>query len=405
MSMLFLAIASLIAIPAMVNASGARAWGMVAAGQAIGAIAAVVVSYGWGLSGPAIIAKASPGERAREYVESALARLVLYFPAAALAVAAAWAMGGELAVFSAIGALSTASIGLTANWYFVGTGSPYQLLACETMPRVLGTLTGILFMHSGASAAVGVAGQLVGMLVAFVVSSIWILWPRKSVPRPSSPRRSLSLVLGRQQNGVISTVLSVLYVSAPILIVTALVPAVQPLYAVVEKVQRQINVGLGTFVTVLQGWVPRARASQLVSRIRSCLLICAAMGAVVAMAIFLAGPVLVGWLGNNQIHPSPAVFLLLALVTALALVESVLSKACLAAVDRLAVVARATAVASVIGLAGVAVLVPFWGAAGALLGVALGLAVRVCMELVGLRRAVRDHDGACAELARDTTPL
>ncbi|WP_417234442.1 lipopolysaccharide biosynthesis protein [Arthrobacter sp.] len=403
--MLLLAAVSLIAIPAMVGASGARPWGMIAAGQAIGAVAAVIVGFGWGLSGPAIIAKSAPGERRREYVESALARMVLFVPAALAAFAAAWIVGGDFAIYAGFGALSSASVGLTANWYFVGTDSPYMLLICETLPRVLGTLAGIAFMLLGSSALVGVVWQLVGMLAAFLTSGVWILRTSKAIPRTEYPRRPMLAVLRRQQNGVISMGLSAVYASAPILIVTAIIPASQPLYAVVEKVQRQINVGLNPFVTVLQGWVPRAQPGFLRSRIRLCLSICTAGSVLVIIVMFFGAPLLVGWLGNNQIHPPVHVYLLMAIVTGLSLFETALSKACLAAVERLGVVARATALSGIVGLAGVAVLAHFWGAGGALMGVMLGLFMRIVMELVGLKTALQDEGGDLSPSSRNQRPL
>jgi len=70
-SMVLLAITSLLAIPAMVAASGTHAWGAIAVGQSIGGVAAVIIAYGWGLSGPAAIARADQLARMREYAHRA----------------------------------------------------------------------------------------------------------------------------------------------------------------------------------------------------------------------------------------------------------------------------------------------------------------------------------------------
>ena len=59
-----------------------------------------------------------------------------------------------------------------------------------------------------------------------------------------------------------------LYSSTPIVIVSVVAPAALPVYAVVDKVQRQVIVALTPFVTVLQGWVPRATGPALDRRVK-----------------------------------------------------------------------------------------------------------------------------------------
>lgn len=387
-SMVLLAIASLVAIPAMVTASGAAAWGAIAAGQSIGGVAAVVIAYGWGLSGPAVIARADTAGRLKEYVESVACKLVLCVPIGGAAFAIAWLIGGDYASFAGIGALSMASVGLTANWYFVGRSQPYLLLLLETMPRVVGTCVGILLMNAGSSAWVGVQCQLFGMLGAFLASSVWILRPWHAQALRSIRRRPVLGVLVSQRNGVTSTVVGSLYSSTPIIIVSVVAPGALPVYAVVDKVQRQVIVALTPFVTVLQGWVPRATGRGLDRRVMQGLLAAVAGAVAVAGLMFAVAPELVNWLGGGQVHPTTATFALMAVITGVSLIESVTSKACLAALTKLDVVARATAFATVVGLPLVAVGAGFWGAQGALTGMLTGLVLRLVLELVGVRRAM-----------------
>src|SRR6478609_611747 len=98
-SMVLLAVASLVAIPAMVHASGAAAWGAIAAGQSIGGVAAVIIAYGGGLSGPAVIARADAGGRLKEYLESVAVKLSLCLPIGGAAFAVAWLVGRDDASF------------------------------------------------------------------------------------------------------------------------------------------------------------------------------------------------------------------------------------------------------------------------------------------------------------------
>ena len=387
--MVLLAISSLIAIPSMVHASGAHAWGAIAVGQSIGGVAAVIIAYGWGLSGPAAIARADRRGRMTEYAESAATKLALSVPVAGVAFLIAWLVSRDLGLFAGFGALSMASIGLTAGWYFVGAGSPFRMLAMETVPRVAGTVVGIIFMDTGSSALIGVLWQLVGMVAAFTICSLWILRPWQLSELRSLQRKSVPTVLLAQRQGITSSILSSLYASTPIVIVTLLAPTVLPVYAVVEKVQRQVIVALGPFVTVIQGWIPRAADDvALHRRIRQGTLATAVFALVLGGLMLAIAPELVRWLGGGLITPTLAVLALMATITAVSLFESVVSKACLSALGRLDVVARSTAIGSGVGLPLVALGALTMGALGALIGILIGLALRVVLELVGMRAAI-----------------
>lgn len=389
-SMAILAIVSLLSIPAMISASGPGAWGMIAAGQSIGGVGAVVIAYGWGLSGPAVIAQADPATRLREYVESVVAKFWLFIPVGIAVFCIAFLVGRQFAIYAGIAAIAQAAIGLLANWYFVGIAKPYALLALETVPRVLGTAISIVVMDLGSSALVGVIWQLIGVLAAFAVSSVWIIRPWDRAPLRAVQRRPLRTVLVSQRHGVTSTILSSVYSSAPIVIVALVAPAAQPVYAVVDKVQRQVIVALGPFVTVLQGWVPRAVGAALASRVRTALIFSSASALVLGALMALAAPLLVRWLGGNQIHPTLVTLILMAVLTAIAYLESVVSKACLAALRRINVVARSTAIGSAVGLPLVAIGAIFWGAPGAILGIVCGLTLRVILEWIGVARSMDD---------------
>lgn len=387
--MVLLAISSLLAIPAMVAASGPHAWGGIAVGQSIGGVAAVVIAYGWGLSGPAAIARANELGRMQEYAESAVTKIMLSLPIASIAFLIAWLVGREFALFAGVGAISMASIGLTAGWYFVGRGQPWGMLLFETVPRVVGTVVGIVFMDTGSSALIGVLWQLFGMVAAFTLCSMLILRPWRMRVLRSIIRKPVRRVLLDQRQGITSSILSSIYASTPIVIVTLLAPAAQPLYAVVEKVQRQVIVALGPFVTVLQGWIPRAQdAAALHRRLKQGTMATAVFAVALGLLMLAAAPELIRWLGGGLIQPTFAILTLMATITAVSLFESIVSKAALSALERLDIVAKSTAIGSLAGLPLVAVGALTLGALGALVGILAGLVLRVILELVGMRSAM-----------------
>lgn len=385
LSMLLLAIASLVAIPSMVTASGAVAWGMIAAGQAVGAVAAVAVAYGWGMSGPAKIARSDFSARLSEYAESVVCELLIFVPVGLLAFGIAWLIGGAHGLEAGVGALSTATVGLTANWFFIGRVQPYRLLVGETLPRVAGTGIGIVFMLHGSSALVGVLWQLIGMVAAFVICTLWILQPWSGHHRSAVHRRPVRTVLWAQRSGVTATLLSAIYGAAPIMIVTLVAPAIQPVYAVLDKVQRQVNAGLSPFTVVMQGWIPRARSGQLKHRIRQGMLLSVGFALALALFMLLLAQDLMDWLGRGQIQPSGIALALMAILTGVYLFENVVAKAVLPALGRLGVAARATVIGTIVGLPLVALGAHLLGAEGALIGILTGILVRMTLELIGTR--------------------
>lgn len=394
LSMLLLAIASLVAIPSMVAASGPTAWGMIATGQAIGAVAAVAVAYGWGMSGPAKIAHADRGGRLTEYAESVVCEVIIFIPVGLVAFGLAWLIGRDYGLYAGVGALSTATVGLTANWFFVGRSQPYALLLGETVPRVAGTGIGILFMTSGASALVGVLWQLIGMVAAFLLCTLWILTPWDRRARELVHRRPIRTVLWAQRHGLTATLLSSIYSAAPIAIVTVVAPAIQPIYAVLDKVQRQINAGLSPFTVVMQGWIPRAPRGGLAARIHRALLVSLVFAAALGVFILVIAQDLMGWLGGGKIHPPFLALALMATITAVYAFESIVAKAALPAVGRLKVAAKSTIVATLVGLPLVGIGAYFLGAEGALAGILTGVVSRLVLELWGLNAADSSADVA-----------
>ncbi|MBC7632276.1 hypothetical protein [Aeromicrobium sp.] len=389
LSMLILAAASLLAIPAMIRADGQQAWGAIAIGQTVGAVGAVLVAYGWMMSGPARVARGDASSRRRDYAESVIVRISLFVPVTVVAASVAAAVTPGHRLLAAAGALSGSAIGLTANWYFVGVGRPYAFLVFETIPRVVGTVVGIALMRSGSDALVGVLAQSAGMLVAFGVVMAWVSATTARAGATPLRRRPATEILSAQRHGVVASLGSAVYVAAPMIIVSAVAPSVQPLYALADKVQRQISIALGPLVTVFQGWVPRAAGSALHQRARVSLWIAGAGSLVLSLAMLLPTPVLLDWLGDGQIDVPLTVVIIMSLFVGCNLFESLISKAVLASLDRLGSVARATLVSALVGLPLVAVGAIAAGAAGALVAVVAGLALRMVIELFVAVRAIR----------------
>ena len=114
----------------------------------------------------------------------------------------------------------------------------------------------------------------------------------------------------------------------------------------------------------------------------------AVFAAALGLLMLAAAPELIRWLGGGLIKPTFAILTLMATITAVSLFESIVSKAALSALERLDIVAKSTAIGSLVGLPLVAVGALTLGALGALVGILAGLVLRVILELVGMRSAM-----------------
>lgn len=313
----------------------------------------------------------------------------MVLPITAVAAAVAFLLASSSPTFAAAGALYTTSIGLTANWYFVGLVRPYTMLALETLPRAAGTLAGVFLMYHGYSAIAGPLGMFAGMMAGFALSSVWVLWETKRSGASATRRRSLRSSLHSNRHGIASALGSAAYTAAPIAIVSVLTPAVQPAFALADKVKQQIFLASAPAVTVLQGWVPRGPERARTRRANIAILSAGIFAIVLGVGTWFLAPPLVHWLSSAQIPLSAGVIVLMSVLVSATFFQAVLERAVLSAFERLGAVATAIVAGSVIGLPLVAVGAYKYGAAGALAGVLTGMLLSVAIELVAFSRAIK----------------
>jgi hypothetical protein len=379
-----LAIASIASIPAMVSASGPGSWGAIALGQGVGGIAALVVGYGWAVTGPSTIARSSVGEQLNEYADSVRVRLALFLPCAAIAALVASVISPRYPLFTAAGAISATAVAFSAGWFFAGLSRPFLLLGLETFPRVVSTGIGVVLMRSGASAIAGLACMTAGMILAFAIVTAWVFrnYGRLGAQRIPTPTREL---LRSRREGIAVMLGAQLFFSAPLAIVSIAAPAQQPVYALADKIRQLVSAGLGPLVMVFQGWVPQRGSDVIRRRATIALGYAAALGLVVIVVLVAVGGRLMHWLGHGEIPSDQWIVVLTALTVAVDLFNSVLVFAVIAALGRLRVVTRATAISIVVMLVVTTVGAFRFGPAGALAGLLTGLIARVALQLRGLR--------------------
>lgn len=143
-------LASVILLPLISRSYGATGWATLALGQSVGAITSVVVGLAWPIIGGNQIALATGAtERRTIYrisVYSRLALLIVVFP---LAVAIVLAFSTSYSWEAVLFMTGIAFNGLSASWYFSGTGTPKYLIVNEGLTRMAAYLLSAVGLLGG----------------------------------------------------------------------------------------------------------------------------------------------------------------------------------------------------------------------------------------------------------------
>jgi O-antigen/teichoic acid export membrane protein len=259
-------LAPLLLLPIAARVGGIDGWYSLSVGQAVGTFASIVISYGWNVLGPALVATASAEEsRIAHWAESLRERLLLaavVVPIAALIsifLATPEYMGFTIAM-----AVAFSLGGLTPNWYFIGRGDPTSIALYDMLPKLLATLlTAMTIFLTGslwAYPALWILSSLVGLLAA-----------HRSVGHPPIFRGSqLSTTLRglRKRLGVaMIDGLGGVYISAPVPIAGATGSiAGAGMIASADKLYRFGLIAVSTLGNTLQAWTLDPKAPNPRSR-------------------------------------------------------------------------------------------------------------------------------------------
>lgn len=386
-SIAVLAAGSILTIPALISAGGPRAWASVAVGQSLGAIAAMVINYGWAVTGPSQIAVASEGTARTKYFESLLARLVIGFPITLVGALGIEFAAGTYSAEMAMGFAGASLIGLNANWYLVGRRRPGALFAWDTLPRALGLFGSAAAAYLTSNILTALLFQIVGVLGSIAVPAVVL-----GVTRGPDPRGSEISVLNCLRTGfrpMTVNASTTVFSALPIIVVGAFLPKSLPTYAIADKLYRQLSVGLTPFVNVLQGFVPSISRNEAISRSSTGLRVCLVFGVLATLVLAVAGPTIVEVLG---ISVGRLVCVLMGILVALTFLQMTFQLAVLPALG-----APASPGSPILGgIAGLLLLYPLglaFGAAGALSAVAAGLTFSLVLLARRYRQLRRCSEG------------
>lgn len=387
---LLASLASFILLPIIARVGGTPAWNSLAVGQAVGAIAAIVIGLGWPLTGPAQVASASlESVRRRHYAVSFVTRTLMFVctvPLMALALTLTSGISQFRVAF--LMACAQAAAGLTPAWYCIATGHAGRIAKYDVVPRMLATLgvipllfsTGEIYLYPLALLLLGLAGTLwfnkdhtersdfKGLTFPVILREIWGL---------------------RAGSGI--TMAAGAYASTPVLVVQfAASAAGLAAFVSAEKLYRIGQLATAALGNSLQGWVSEYGADHSARR-RFSLLALSGLGASGWLILAVLGP----WASSLLFGPALAAdfwtcfwfglsFLLVCVTTSTGAHWLVPAK-------RMRVVFVSTIVGAVVGLPAMIFLSMVMGGQGGALGLVIGEVAVTAIQARAILQLLRDR--------------
>ncbi|CAN5254217.1 hypothetical protein BH11ACT5_BH11ACT5_22670 [soil metagenome] len=388
-SVLLNGVISLITIPIVIAVAGADPWASMATGQSIGNSMGVLVAFGWGLTGPATIAMAAAGKRPGLFLDSLFSRAALLLPLVLVQALVTMAIVPHAKFVAFVAGLGMTLAGVSANWYFTGEGRPGRFLFLDTVPRVLGTVTGLLLVVLTDELLFFALAQLAGSLLALVASSYVILRGQQLDLREAARWRNIVARLSEQRHGVVATGLYAALTPATLGIVAVLAPVSLPLFVLADRLSKFVGMATAPLIQVFQGWVPAASGPELLRRIslsgRIALVLGLLAGAVYAALL----PLFSELLTHDQVQVDLSSAIAFGCVASSWVISPYLTNVALMAVGRVRVIARSAIVGVPLTLVLLAFAELFGLAEFAPWAIVIGNTVGMIWLALALRQAMR----------------
>ena len=357
-------IISLITIPIVIAVAGADPWASMGTGQSIGNSFGVLVLFGWGLTGPATIAMASAERRPGLFLDSLFSRGALLLPLVIVQALVTIAIVPHAKFVAFVAGLAMLLAGVSANWYFTGESRPGRFLLLDTVPRVAGTIAGLLLVVFTDELLFFALAQLAGSVIALGASCFVIFRGQNLDFREAARPRNIIARLGEQRHGIVATGLYAALNPAILGTVAVVSPLALPLFVLADRLSKFVGMAASPLIQVFQGWVPAARGQELVRRLTLSWRVTLGLGIAAAAAYAALLPLFSELLTHGQVPVDTSSAIAFGCVAASWIISPYLTNVALMAVGRLRVIALS-----------------------AIVGVPLTLALVVASELLGFTDA------------------
>lgn len=344
-----MALVGVLAIPVLIVAVGAETWARLTVIQVLAGVFGVLVAFGWGATGPSMIAGAPREQRPGIFRESFSARLTLYAVAAPTMIVVCLLLTRGDVALSVLGTIAYLLPYVASPWYFVGQAQPGRLFVLNTIPAVLGTIAGMIAAWLTSSVIAFLIAQALGYLVAILLERRHIMATLPDGEHPPYRLRTVLRLLGTQRHAVTSSLVSSLYVSLPLVTVQALLPAQVPVYAMADRLFKFGSLALAPVQQFLQGWVPEDGPQHIPARCVRAVVVGLGFGLVGGGLIAGLSPLAAGVLSAGEVHVPFSLSIPLGVAFLFVAGSAIAGYACLILLGQVRHVAIASIMAAAIG--------------------------------------------------------
>lgn len=248
------AVSPLLTIPALTSRFGGSGWTSVAIGQSVGTAAAVIIAYGWPLSGPPMIAAASRSDRSAILLGAIRSQVRVLFVVLPGAVVCTLLLEPHYPGAAALTAASCVVAGLAPTWYYVGQRKAQANLLTITAPTVTGAVVGACSLLLGAALWVLPAVSLV-----FGSATLLVILAREvgsSSLRLTHNPRPLRLFSSAQAPFALTQISSMVYINLPVALYAVASQSGLEEFSAADRLYRLALAAVIPITQVFQGWVP-----------------------------------------------------------------------------------------------------------------------------------------------------
>ena len=384
---------SLLVIPIVITVVGPDSWGRMAVAQAIGAVYAVLVGFGWGIVGPAQVA-GMPRELRGQYLrDSLVSRLILFVCTLPLYIVTVLLIVGVQPDITAylVAGITMLSMAVGSGWFFIGESLPAKLVLWEAVPRTLGAVVAVTTLWFSHSLLLYAVIQLVAVALSILLTSRDLIRRYVEGVFNRSIREGFHRLSGSYA-AMVTAGTATLYVNAPLIILSTIIPGVTPIYAAAEKIQRFALMCMTPLTQIIQGYIPSASDWQNQrSRIRRSVVLTTIVALAFGLFLALALPWIALVLTAGKISVPFALSVPMGISSLVIIISGVTGLAALVSLGRERAVAVSTVIGAAVGLPLTIIMAFTVGMTGAAWAIAVSELVVLGYQLVVLRSAIRQR--------------
>jgi len=303
-------IAPLVLLPIVAARFGTTGWTAVALGQSLGAVASVAISLAWPVIGGNLVARSTADERATIYMRSLVSRGLVCAVVLPSFVALSFLLAPEYPWQTAGFMVGIALNGMTAAWFYAGTGTPRHLVANEGAVRTTAYLLAAVALAMGADLGAYSAASVAGGVTSILLNARTILASSAKERIPFRQRIAVGVdELRNQARGTGARLLQAAFNFSGVSIYSAVAPQSLATFAAADQVAKAATNAGSVLPQTFVSWVggaPRSRQREITSL--------AAVGSLLLVGfgiwLVVASPVL-GFMfaGSSMLSPADVVLI------------------------------------------------------------------------------------------------